>query len=91
MKVSSSAIKSLLEITARKQFVNSKPQQQVIGSVIRPSQENDKATTTSLERDANTSLGSLSFEWIIIPSTPAFIYFSALIIFSFIRRPAIKL
>lgn len=60
MKASSSGIKTLLEITSRKQFVNSKPQQQVIGCVIRPNENGDKATTVSLVRDGKTSLGSFS-------------------------------
>ena len=60
MKTSSSAIKTLLEITSRKQFVNSKPQQQVIGCVIRPTEDGDSAMTVSLVRDGKTSLGRFS-------------------------------
>lgn len=60
MKASSTGIKTLLEITSRKQFVNAKPQQQVIGCVIRPNEDGDKAMTVSLVRDGKTSLGSFS-------------------------------
>ena len=41
--------------------------------------------------NSKISTGSFNFEWIIIPSPPEFIYFSALSIVSFIPRPAIKL
>jgi len=58
MLVKTGNLKRLLEVTARKQFVNAKPQQQVIGCVIRPN--GDSANTTSLVRDGKTSLGKFS-------------------------------
>jgi len=52
-------MKRLLEVTARKQFVNAKPQQQVIGCVLRPC-GSDEVTTTSLVRDGKTSIAQFS-------------------------------
>ena len=65
MKVKTADLKRLLEVTSRKQFVNAKPQQQVIGCVIRPFQGSQsggalEAKTTSLVRDGKTSLAQFS-------------------------------
>ena len=62
MQVKTADLKRLLEVTSRKQFVNAKPQQQVIGCVIRPWERTNgnTATTTSLVRDGKTSLAQFS-------------------------------
>tara|TARA_R100001443_G_scaffold49985_1_gene62275 strand:+ start:1344 stop:2171 length:828 start_codon:yes stop_codon:yes gene_type:complete len=59
MLVKASNMKKLLEVTARKQFVNGKPQQQVIGCVLRGTQM-DEVSTTSLVRDGKTSIAQFS-------------------------------
>tara|TARA_R100000808_G_C2139505_1_gene147403 strand:- start:51 stop:890 length:840 start_codon:yes stop_codon:yes gene_type:complete len=63
MLAKASNIRRLLEVTARKQFVNGKPQQQVIGCVLRPwggSTSMTEVCTTSLVRDGKTSIGQFS-------------------------------
>jgi len=60
MQTTSGALKNLLEITSRKQFVNGKPQQQVIACVLRPTEDGTSASTTSLVRDGRTSIGTFT-------------------------------
>jgi hypothetical protein len=75
MKTASGALKNLLEITSRKQFVGGKPQQQVIACVLRPTEDGASASTTSLVRDGRTSIGTFTIgaqwtsdeEGIVIP------------------------
>jgi len=66
MQVKTADLKRLLEVTSRKQFVNAKPQQQVIGCVIRPwggsTSTGHTAKTTSLVRDGKTSLAQFSMD-----------------------------
>ena len=63
MKANTGAIKRLLELTSRKQFVSGKPQQQVIACILRNT--DDGAETISLVRDGKTSIARFSIpaEW----------------------------
>ena len=64
MKANTGAIKRLLELTSRKQFVSGKPQQQVIACILRNAGENE-TETISLVRDGKTSIARFSIpaEW----------------------------
>ena len=65
MKTATGGLKKLLDLTSRKQFVNGKPQQQVIACILRPSEDGADCITTSLVRDGKTSLArfSIGAEW----------------------------
>ena len=66
MQVKTADLKRLLEVTSRKQFVNAKPQQQVIGCVIRPwggsTSTGHTAKTTSLVREGKSSVAQFSLD-----------------------------
>lgn len=60
MKTSASNLRNLLDTISRKQFVNGKPQQQVVGCVLRPDVDGENVVSVSLVRDGKTSLGRFS-------------------------------
>ena len=72
MKIASAHLTELLNLTARPQFVNGKPHQQVIGCVLRPLGDGF-VSTTSLVRDGKTSLSHFIRPAIIEEGDEAFV------------------
>lgn len=60
MKTHSANLRALLDTISRKQFINGKPQQQVVGCVLRPDVDGESVVSVSLVRDGKTSLGRFS-------------------------------
>jgi hypothetical protein len=60
MQTHSATLRSLLDTISRKQFVNGKPQSQVVGCVLRPTEDGESVVSVSLVRDGKTSLGRFS-------------------------------